>query len=316
MGILHDPAAEITNPEVLEILKGVPPAGGFVSASVEEKRLASRAAIPRSGPPEPVESVTNENISAHGRSIPLRIYRPKLRTDRAATPLVLYFHGGGFAAGDLDTHDPVCRMLSNHASAIVVSVGYRLAPESPYPAAVEDCFASLEWAARSARNLGASQVLVAGDSAGGNLAAVVALMARDRADLPLAGQILIYPMVDATLASLSLIENAVVPPFTLADCVYVWQLYLQHDEDRRNPHISPLRAERLVGLAPALVITAEHDILADEGEEYVNRLREAGVPVQHEHYPDMVHGFFLWAASVAAARVAMNRVVQFIEQLK
>ena len=287
------------------------PRGGMAPFTTEQKRAAYRKGIARAGGAEPIHSVADEQVPGPAGDVPVRIYRPN---DEANLPVILYLHGGGFISGDLDTHDPQCRMLSNHVPAVVVAVNYRLAPECAYPAAIEDCFAVLNWLKTNANLIGAEaqRIAVAGDSAGGNLAAVMALMARDKG-IPLRAQVLIYPMLDATLSSASLVENALIPPFTLADCVLAWQLYLTQNEDRREAYISPLHAQNLSAVPPALVITSEFDILADEGEAYANRLREAGVRTEHEEFQGMIHGFFQWGGTVAASRLAMNRVVQFLQ---
>lgn len=312
---MRNAATDINNPELIQLLREVDPRGGMAPFSVEQKRSAYRKAIARSGPPEPVASVTNRTVGAPSGEVPVRIYSPH-ETEATRLPIVLYLHGGGFISGDLDTHDPVCRMLSNHVPAVVVGVDYPLAPEHPYPAAVEDCFAVLRWLTENADSIGgdARRIAVAGDSAGGNLAAVLPLMARDRGLTPLAAQVLIYPMVDATLSSGSLVENALVPPFTLADCVKAWQLYLDPKQDRRDPYVSPLYAESLTGLPPALILSGEFDILSDEDAAYAGRLEASGVKTEHEQFPGMIHGFFQWYGVAGAARLAMNRVVQFLQR--
>ena len=314
MSDLRDAATDIQNPELIALLREMDPRGGLAPFTAEEKRSAYRAAISRSGTPEPVGSAVDRTVPGAAGDIRVRIYSPKL-SSAPDVPVILYLHGGGFVSGDLDTHDPVCRMLSNHVPAVVVAVNYRLAPESPYPAATDDCWTVLCWLTAHASSIGgdARRVCVVGDSAGGNLAAVMALMARDKGVGPLSAQVLIYPMLDATLSCASLVENAFIPPFTLVDCVNSWQVYLAETVDRREPSVSPLCAPDLAGLPPALVITSEYDILSDEGESYASRLRAAGVRTEHEEFQGMIHGFFQWAGVVAAARLAMNRVVQFLQ---
>lgn len=311
---VRNPATDVSDPELIPLIQEMDPRGGLGPYTAEEKRRAYRQAVSRSGPPEPVAEITDRAIIGSAGETPIRIYHPKLGESRL--PIVLYLHGGGFVSGDLDTHDPVCRQLANHVPAMVVAVDYRLAPEHCFPAAPEDCFSVLRWLAGNGDSLGgdASRIAVVGDSAGGNLAAVLALMTRDRHAPPLAAQVLIYPMLDATLGCESLVENAFIPPFTLVDCVSAWQQYLPPDADRRNPYVSPLRAASLAALPPALVITAELDILADEGSAYVSRLKDAGVDVEHEHFEQMIHGFFQWGGVVGAARLAMNRVVQYLQR--
>lgn len=314
MSDLRNVATDITNPELVELLREMNPQGGMAPFTAEEKRVAYRQGVVRAGEPEDVAAALDRTVPGLAGEVPVRVYQP-MGEKAEGLPVVLYLHGGGFISGDLETHDPQCRMLANHVPAIVVAVNYRLAPEAPYPAAIEDCFAVLQWLVANASSIGgdARRMAVVGDSAGGNLAAVIPLMARDRGLPPLAAQVLIYPMTDATLACGSLIDNAFIPPFTLVDCVKSWQLYLAGNEDRRDGYISPLHAKNLAGLPPALVITSEFDILADEGEAYADRLQAAGVRVEHEEFQGMIHGFFQWGGVVAAARLAMNRVVQFLQ---
>lgn len=315
MADVRDPLTDIQNTELQQLLPEMDLRGGLAPSTVDEKRKVYRAAVSRSGKPELVDAVKDQSILGPAGAVPIRVYWPKQR-DESKQPVLLYLHGGGFVSGDLDTHDSLCRALANHVPSIVVAVEYRLAPENPYPAAAADCFAVLRWVAANAGSLGGdtNRLAVAGDSAGGNLAAVMALMTQGKEEISLKAQVLIYPMLDATLSSPSLVENAFMPPFTLVDCVYSWQLYLPKDVDRRNPFVSPLCAQKLDGLPPALVLTAEYDILSDEAEAYGERLRDAGVRVEHEEYQGMIHGFFQWAGVVAAARLAMNRVVQYLQK--
>lgn len=317
MGNLRNVAADVRNPEIRQILEQMDPRGGSAPFSVEEKRKSYLAGVFRAGTPEAVASVEDRTIDGPRGDISIRVYRPQTARDGGSLRAVLYLHGGGFFSGDLDTHDPACRAIAKRADAIVVAVNYRLSPEHVYPAAAHDCYAALRWLASSASALGAdaSQLFVAGDSAGGNLAAVVALMARDSGGPSLAGQVLVYPMTDATFSFRSQVENGLIPPFTLLDCVYAWQLYLPPNVDRRHPYISPVLADSLAGVPPACVITAGLDILADEGSEYVKRLKESGIAVQHAHYPDMVHGFFQWGGMVPDAREAMQRVIEFVRSV-
>jgi acetyl esterase len=317
MGPLRSVEEEIRNPEVRRILGELDPRGGLVTVSLEDKRRTySATAGARAGMPEPVHRIEDRAIAGPGGELTIRLYHPAPQlSGGGALPIVLYLHGGGMLSGDVDSHDPVCRTIANHVPALTVGVNYRLAPEHPYPAAKDDCFAVLNWLAENATSLGGdpARICVAGDSAGGNLAAVTTLAANSQGGPAIAAQVLIYPMVDATLSCASLVENALIPPFTLVDCVYSYQLYLPEGTDRRDPSVSPLFARDLSNLPPTLILTAEFDILADEGQMYADRLRAAGVSVEQEHFSDMVHAFFLWGGQVAAARLAMNRVVQFVQ---
>ena len=243
--------------------------------------------------PEPpaVAAAVDRRIPGPGGDIPVRIYTPN---GTAPFPLLVYFHGGGWVLGGLDTHDGVCRALANGAGCVVVSVDYRLAPEHRYPAAAEDCHAATKWAAANAAELGADarRLAVGGDSAGGNLAAVVPQMARDRGGPAIVFQLLIYPATDAASDAPSQRENADGYLLTHGDMLWFWGHYLGDAARGAEPYASPLRADRLAGLPPALVITAEFDPLRDEGETYAKRLEEAGVPARLTRYDGMIHGFF------------------------
>lgn len=291
---------DVENEHVLRILRDGDPRGGTAPFTPEEKRAQYRAAARRSLTAE-MESVVDQQAGG----VSIRTYRPKVL--RAGGARVLYLHGGGFLSGDLETHDPVCRLIADGAGLEVTGVAYRLAPEEPYPAAVTDCFSVLEWMARE----GGSRIAIVGDSAGGNLAAVLAIRARD-AGIKLAAQVLIYPMLDAVMTSPSLVENAFVPPFTLVDCVQAWQWYLAPEVDRASADLSPLHARDLSGLAPALIVTAEFDILRDDGLRYRQKLRGSGVAVLHHHFDDMVHGFIQWSADIPRAVAGLNQVVDFL----
>lgn len=294
--------ADISDEAVRHILQQGDPRGGTAPFAPEEKRLAYRAAASRSLS----EPVGNIQHSETPEGVLVRTYFP-LRP-AAGAPRVLFLHGGGFLSGDLDTHDPVCRLLSNRVGAPVTAVAYRLAPEFRYPAAVDDCFSALRWLV----DADPGRIAVVGDSAGGNLAAVLAILARD-SGIPLAAQVLIYPMLDALLTSPSLVQNALVPPFTLVDCVQAWQWYLGTDEHSRiHCNVSPLHVRDTRGLAPAMLVTAEFDILRDEGLRYAGRLRDGGVSVVHQHFSEMVHGFLQWTATVEASRICLDRIVGFV----
>jgi acetyl esterase/lipase len=245
-------------------------------------------------PPEPVANVEDRQIPGPGGQIPVRIYTPE---GQAPFPLLVYFHGGGWVIGNLDTHDSACHALANGAGCVVVSVDYRLAPEHKAPAAAEDCYAATRWVAENAASIGGdgARIAVGGDSAGGNLAAAVALMARDRGGPPLVHQLLVYPVTNYDLTTPSYLEAACNEPGFLCTrdtMVYFWDQYLQDEAAGRNPYVSPLLAEDLSGLPPALVVTAQYDVLRDEGQAYAARLQEAGVPTTVSNYDGMLHAFF------------------------
>lgn len=257
--------------------------------------------------PVPVGAVADDTVRGPAGQVPVRVYHP--RNHRGKTPLIVFFHGGGWVVGDIDTHDVQARALCHGVGAVVVSVAYRLAPEHPFPAGLEDCYAATSWASTSASSLGAqtSRLVVAGDSSGGNLAAAVALLARERGGPGIAAQALVYPAVDARLGHPSLRENADgYEPGTQTMGWYHRQ-YLSDDRQATDPLVSPLLAADLRGLPAAVVATAQYDPLRDEGEAYADRLRQAGVPVESIRYAGLVHGFFGMGPRVPAARQAIDR---------
>lgn len=250
---------------------------------------------------------------AHGglTDIPVRIYRPD--SELRPLPVVVFYHGGGFCLGDLDTHDPVARAHAVGAEAIVVSVGYRLAPEHPFPAGVDDCWAALRWVAEHAAELGGdpNAVAVAGDSAGGNLAAVTALLARDNGGPALRFQLLWYPTVAADLSLPSFTDNAEAPMLN-RDVIDAFLSWYVPDLDLTDPKalpitMAPANAADLSGLAPAYIATAEHDPLRDDGARYAELLSAAGVPVELTNEPTLVHGFVSFALAIPAAAEATER---------
>ena len=241
-----------------------------------------------------VQTVDRMIAGADGE-IPVRIYTPSDHDAASGEtlPLLVLFHGGGFIAGSPDSHDGGARELCAQAHAIVVSVDYRLAPEHRFPAAAEDCYAALLWTAAHAAELGgdATRLAITGDSAGGNLAAAVALMNRDRGGPALALQALVYPVIDPACATASAVANGEGYLLTTASMKWMWSLYVNGAEDYANPYAAPIAAASLAGLPPALVITAEFDPLRDEGEAYGRALEAAGVPVTITRYDGMIHGF-------------------------
>jgi acetyl esterase len=251
-----------------------------------------------------VAAVADRAVPGPGGDLRARVYTPR---GAPPFPIVVFFHGGGWVVGTLDTYDPLCRALAAAVPAVVVSVDYRLAPEHRWPAAVEDAYAATLWASRHAAELGGAQhrLAVAGDSAGGNLAAVVALGARDRGGPAIAFQLLVYPALDAAGDTGSWREHADGFYLTAAGMRWYWDHYLG-GADGAAPDASPLRAAFLGGLPPALVVTADHDVLRDEGEAYAARLREAGVAADVRRVEGVVHGFFRWRAVTGAADAALQ----------
>jgi acetyl esterase len=249
--------------------------------------LAQSAAL---GKPEAVAKIENRSVPGPEVDIPVRLYNPAAE---GPSPALVFFHGGGWVIGSIETHDNLCRSIANAAGCVVVSVEYRLAPEHTFPAGIEDAYAATCWTVEHADRLGVDprRVAVGGDSAGGNLAAVVSLMARGRHGPSLALQVLLYPITDRDLDTPSYLKYADGHLLTRDGMAWFWNHYLPEGVSPRHPYVSPLRADDLSGLPPALVITAECDPLCDEGNAYAKRLQQAGVPVTLSCYPGMIHGF-------------------------
>ena len=294
------------DPQAKSLLDQIAAMGGpqLHQMSVPEARQAIAALATMQAQPPAVGEVSDRTIPGPAGEIPVRVYVPQ---GTAPFPVLVYYHGGGWVIGSLDTHDATCRALANQAGCVVVSVDYRLAPEHKFPAAAEDAYAAAAWAAAHAAALrgDSSRVAIGGDSAGGNLAAAVALMARDRGGPPLVFQLLVYPATDARRDTPSYVQNA-DGYFLTADMMqWFWNHYLARPSDGDDAYASPLRAADVSGLPPALVITAEFDPLRDEGEAYANRLREAGVSARTSRYDGMIHGFFGMGSMLDQAGVAM-----------
>ena len=275
---------------------------GIEQLTVEEAR--------RRGGSAPVAAVVPFEHVAEARDVdaggvPARLYRPSAGT----RPLLVYFHGGGWVVGSVAISDSFCRALANRSDAVVLSVEYRLAPEHRYPIAADDAQRATEWAARHASDLGidASRIAVGGSSAGGNLAAVVALRARERGPA-IRAQLLHVPVTDHDFTTGSYRAFATGHGLTLAAMRWFWGHYLPDERRRDEPDASPLRAKDLAGLPPALLVAAECDPLRDEGRAYADRLRAAGVAVRALEYPGMVHSFMSWASALPAARRAFDEV--------
>jgi len=249
-----------------------------------------------------VSGVRTRDLSS---PLPMRVYWPVVE-DRGKLPIVVYFHGGGWVIGSIASHDGICRALAAEVGAVVVSVGYRLGPEHRFPAAVDDALLATRWVSEHAAELGGdpSRLAVAGDSAGGNLAATTALQLRDRVRF----QLLVYPVTDLTLQHASYRHFA--EGFLLTRAAMEWFIAHWVDESQqRNPLASPLFVEDLRGAPPATILTAGFDPLRDEGRAYAARLRDAGVPVDDRLYPSLIHGFFSMAGAIDAAAAAFDDAV-------
>lgn len=260
-----------------------------------------------------VESVHELTIPADSTSLPIRIYRPSSRDN---LPVVLMFHGGGWVIGDLTTVDGQCRDVAVGTGAIIVAVDYRLAPEHRFPTAAEDCYAALQWTHDNIHSYGGDEtrIGVAGDSAGGNLAAVVAQMSRDRQGPKLRCQLLVYPVIDGTnFDTVSYIANAEGFGLSRDDMVWFWEQYSDRD-DRRNPYASPILADSLCDLPPALVMTAEYDVLRDEGEAYGERLKIDGVDAKTVRFDGFIHGFFAETKTIPDTRKAMAQACEMLRK--
>jgi acetyl esterase len=264
------------------------------------------------GEPETVARVEDRTVPGPAGAIPVRNYYPA--ASGGPLPILLFFHGGGWVTGDLDTHDSVCRGLANRASCVVVAVDFRCAPEHRFPAALDDCWATVEWLGHHAGDLGADpgRIAVSGESAGGNLAAAVAIRARDRGAPRIAAQLLVYPVLDFDLETPSYVAKATGFGLTKDSMRWYWEQYLGEGADGFAPEASPLRAETLTGLPPALIVTCEHDPLHDEGVAYARRLAEAGVRVEHNDEEGMIHGYFRMAGAISRARRSWDDCARFL----
>jgi acetyl esterase len=289
--------------EQLEAL-GAPP---MSQMSLEENRqnVANFKAL--GGEVQSVANVEERTVPVEGDEIKVRIYTPE---GNGPFPIFVYYHGGGFVIGDLDTVDTPLRALTNASGCIVVSVDYRLSPEQQFPVPAEDAYAATKWVAETAASFNGdpSRIAVGGDSAGGNLAAVVSLMAKEHGGPAIAYQALIYPCTNCALETESHQVNGEGYLLTRDSMEWFYGHYLRNEEDKLNPYASPLLAEDLSGLPPALVITAEYDPLRDEGEAYAARLKEAGVSVEMTRYDGMIHGFFWMAGIMEQGKGAIEQV--------
>lgn len=277
---------------------------------IEEVRASFRALWSPSmtGAPVEVASVEDRTLDTHAGAVPVRVFTPEAD---GPVPIMMYFHGGGYVKGGLDETDAFCRRLARTTGNVILSVDYRLTPEHPYPAALDDAYACSLWAYQNAGTLGGTQdsFSVCGESAGGNLAAVICLLARSDEEIEISRQILLQPVVDFTLSFPSIgmpASECLVPREDLA-----WYYEEYYSGDTRDFRVSPIFADDLSGLPPALIITAEHDTLRDEGKAYADRLRASGVPAQYSCYSGMIHGFLQMAGLVDEAQQAIDEISRF-----
>jgi acetyl esterase len=289
---------------------GLPPLNEM---SPVDARVAAEGFVALGGPGDDVAEIVNRTVPGPHGDIPIRIYRPNVAadsTERAdALPCLVYFHGGGWVIGTVDSTEAVCKAVANRAGCVVVSVEYRLSPEFKFPIPFDDCYAATEWVAANGKAIGvdSTRIAVGGDSAGGNLAAAVSLKARDESGPALRMQLLVYPVTDHDFSTKSYAENGDGYLLTTDMMKWFWDHYLSSASDGKNPIASPLRASDLSNLPPALVITAEFDPLRDEGEAYATALTAAGVSVTHTRYPGQIHAFWQMLAIFESASKAADQ---------
>ncbi|MDQ1002686.1 acetyl esterase [Neobacillus niacini] len=305
-------------PYVAKFLEGNPLAGLTTVEDLINYRGTVREILPPVEARPQVQAIENRTIEgSDGHAVPVRIYTP---AGEGPFPLFVFFHGGGFAVGDVEEYDVLCRILTLKTGAKVISVDYRLAPEHKFPAAPEDCYTAAKWAFEHAEELNGDpyNLIVGGDSAGGTLTAAVTQMARDRKSIKIAKQILMYPVMDFH----SLDFPSVYPSYsvnaegfgvTSTHMGLFWDLYLENKEDRNHPYASPISAAELKDLPPALLFTSEYDVLRDEGEQYGRRLHESGVPVMAKRFNGMIHGFLQFFVDKDAALEALDMINAFVQ---
>ena len=296
------------NPQAAQVLE-VMAASGFTLTGEDPQAIRDAMALLPRPEGEAVGSVVGRTVPGPAGEIPVRIYTPAPMSG-GTRPVLVWFHGGGWVLGSLDGSDFACRMMTNAAQCVVVSVDYRLAPEAKFPAAADDCFAVTQWVHDHATEIGADahRIAVGGDSAGGNLAAVVAQMAKAAGGPALSYQVLIYPVTSHDYGTASYRDNAEGYLLTKDSMVWFWDHYLRNADDSNDPKASPLRAADLAGLPPALVVTAEFDPLRDEGEAYAQRLAGAGVPTEYQRLDGQIHGIFWLGGAVGAGRTLLSDV--------
>jgi acetyl esterase len=279
-------------------------------APVSVIRELTQGRVAFAGQPEPIHSVVNRFIPGPTADLPIRVYRPN--NDQNA-PAMVYFHGGGWVLNFLDIYDAALHRLANQSGSVIISVNYQKAPEHPFPTPFDDCYATLRWVKSHAAEIGIdpNRIGVGGDSAGGNLAAAVAVKARDE-KIELSYQLLVYPCIDRDFTTKSYLEYATEYGLTTRAMEWFWDQYLQGDQHNENPYAAPMRAKSLAGVAPSIVITAQYDPLVSDSENYCAKLKNDGAEVIYKEFPGMIHGFFANVGATPAAHLALDFSAQEI----
>jgi acetyl esterase len=301
------------DPQAQDVLNQLAALGLPPNHTVSPEQARANAKLrPRAAGPE-VAKLEDHRVSAPDAEVPVRIYTP---FGPGPFPILVWFHGGGWVVGDLDGADATARHLTVGAGCVTISVDYRLAPETKFPGAADDCYAATVWAAQHAARINgdASRIAVGGDSAGGNLAAVVSLMARDRATPPLVFQLLVYPVTERDFETDSYQRCADGYLLSRDSMKWYWNHYMRTPADAANPYAAPAQAKDVSNLPAALVITAEYDPLCDEGEAYAQRLKDAGVPTTCSRYEGMIHGFFGMSAVLDKGKQAIDEASKALQQ--
>jgi len=300
------------HPEIAGLLEqmGATPAPGLTSLSPDGARAFTKQMFPDPEEPTPVGDVMDLEIGELGNEFGIRVYVPE---GEGPFSTLLYFHGGGWVLGDIDSYDETCRRFVDETGAMVVSVDYRLAPEHQFPTPLNDCYTAAEWVVNNAESMQIDEnnIAIGGDSAGANLAAAVTLLARDRGGPEFTHQVLIYPVTDYAFDTDSYEENADGYLLTKDDMETFWNQYLPNKIDGKNPYASPLQARNLADLPPATVVTCGFDPLRDEGAAYAHRLSKAGVEVNYINYDDAIHGI----VQMVVEPMILTRAVELIDDV-
>lgn len=304
-----DPQVQIILQQETE--RGLPP---YNELSPLEARQQMLSLSPPVDPELSVRKVDDLRISGPLNEIPIRLYYPE---GTSPYPVIVYFHGGGWVIGNLETHNAICHALAKTSGCLVAAVDYRLAPEHRYPAAIEDAYAATSWICKNAGRIQADplRMAVMGESAGGALATVVSMMARDQDDRRIALQVLVYPVTDNNFNTSSYLNYGEGYSLTRDLMIWFWNHYLGNKENAGQLYASPLRAENLSNLPDALILTAEYDPLCDEGESYAKKLQESGVNVTLTRYDGMIHGFFRMTSKLDKAKGALTQVTDEIKRI-